>query len=93
MISKKTGGRLRKYSTQEEAQQADLAGRQRRRQQAYCSGVADFIPYQPSLYAGIPTNTPLSIGLRTSSDIQILRDHNVYDVLPSDTLQNEYLTA
>jgi hypothetical protein len=91
MPPKRPGGRLAKYATQEAAAQAK---KERNhywyKQSCRQTGPADFIPYQPSLYSGIPADTPPGIGLRTSPDIRIPQDR---DILPSDTLQNEYPNA
>ena len=91
MPIKNLGGRPRKYATKEEARQADIEGRQHRRQQARLAGPADFIAYQPLLHLNIPADTPRNIGLRTSCNIQIPQDCHVQqdDAQQSDAEQSD----
>ena len=71
MPSKNIGGRPRKYKTDEEARQADIKSRQRRRLHTQHTRPVDFIAFEPPLHSNIPANTRPEIGLRISSDIQI----------------------
>jgi len=73
MPPKPSGGRPKKYQSQEEAKKADIEKRRLRRQKAQLfTGPADFIAYEPP-HPDIPTDTPPS-GLRTSSDVRIPLD-------------------
>lgn len=73
MPFKPSGGRPKKYQSQEEAKKADLKKRQLRRQRAQLlAGPVDFIAYEPP-HPDAPTDTPLS-GLRTGSNIRIPLD-------------------
>lgn len=84
MPPKPTGGRPRKYQSQEEAKRADLEKRRLRRQKAQLlAGPTDFIIYEPP-HPDIPTDTPTS-GLRTSPDIQIPQDVDTQVEIDSPT--------
>ncbi|KAF2629492.1 hypothetical protein BU25DRAFT_322849, partial [Macroventuria anomochaeta] len=67
-------GRPRKHLTEAAAAEAKRASNRRRLQQALVPNApAEFIHYAP-LPPGIPSTTPLDLGLRISADIPIPQD-------------------
>ncbi|OBT54138.1 hypothetical protein VE04_06764 [Pseudogymnoascus sp. 24MN13] len=75
----KRGGRPPKYSTQEEAREADLKRRRQRYNKRSVPSGLDFIAYEPQLHSNIPIDTAPQIGLRISPGIRIPADHNIQE--------------
>lgn len=75
----KRGGRPPKYSTHEEAREADLKRRRQRYNKRSVPPGLDFIAYEPQLHSNIPIDTAPQIGLRISPGIRIPPDHNIQE--------------